>query len=247
VGDDIDFFLHDKNSFKLFTELLKDMRYLSMGGGPPEETLVKEVCGIHIMADVHKAFSASYIPYVDATRVWRRRVRREFNGLRIFTPSLNDEVLILAGHSLLKEFRINLAEFLHATMLLPKVHLNEIDELAEMEKMSYAMKIFVYIANQIHEMLYREDLLSPNFNILDNDYLLGAVHTVVKKDLKDGVRMPYSYPMYLPVIAYFDKLRVGIVTGGKESLSLLLSLIKAPFTGKEGINILWNYLAKRIA
>jgi hypothetical protein len=242
VGDDIDIFVPSNDEFKAFIKLLRNLGYRSLGRGPPEETVAKKVQGFSIMVDVHRAFSASYIPYVNGSRVWRRKVKHKFNGFDIFVPSMEDEILILVGHSLLKEFRLNLAEFFNIIMLYPKVNQEKLSKLALAEKIDCTLNIAIYIVKSIYEMIYREYFPFPNFNALSDDFLVKVAFKVVDNDLKDGVNMPYYYPLPLPIIAYLDKLKEGIIDGGRESLNILLSFAKAPFTSKEGVNVLWKYI-----
>jgi hypothetical protein len=241
VGDDIDVFLPSKEGFECFIELLETIGYNLIGYGPPEATLAKGVQGFQIMIDVHRAFSASYMPYVNGSRVWRRRVKRKRNGLNVSVPSLEDELLILAGHSLLKEFRLNLAEFYHTLFLLPKANWSRLDKLARNEKMDYSLKIFLYTVGQMYEALYSGKLGLPIARD-DRDILVKTACKVLSKSLKSGISMPYRFPLYLPVVAYLDKLRTGIVEGKGESLNFLLSFLKTPFTSKEGITVLWKYV-----
>jgi hypothetical protein len=194
VGDDVDVFIPNNEGFRAFIELLRGLGYQSLGGGPPEETVAKRVQGFSIMIDVHRAFSASYIPYVDGARVWRRRVKRRFNGFDIFVPSMEDEILILVGHSLLKEFRMNLAEFFNVVILFPKADLEELSKLALAEKIDYALGVFTYIVRRLYEAIYHKDFPFPNFNALSNRYLLKVAFKVIDDDLKDEINMPYYYP-----------------------------------------------------
>jgi hypothetical protein len=242
VGDDIDVFIPNNEGFGAFIELLRSLGYQSLGRGPPEETMAKRIQGFSIMIDVHRALSASYIPYVDGARVWGRRVKRRFNGFDIFVPSMEDEILILVGHSLLKEFRMNLAEFFNAVILLPKVDWKKLSKVALAEKMSCALEIFMHIVRRLYKTIYNKNILFPNFNPLSDGYLLKVAFKVIDDALKDGMNMPYYYPLPLPTIAYFDKLKESIIGGGGESLNILLSFIKAPFTSEEGINVLWKYI-----
>jgi hypothetical protein len=246
VGDDVDVFIPNNEGFRAFIELLRDLGYQSLGGGPPEETVAKRVQGFSIMIDVHRAFSASYIPYVDGARVWRRRVKCRFNGFDIFVPSMEDEILILVGHSLFKEFRMNLAEFFNALMLFSRVDWLILNKLALAEKMSYALGIFTQIVRRRYEVIYQKSFPFSDFNALNDHYLLKVAFKVIDCDLKDSVNMPYYYPLSLPTIAYLSKLEESIVSGERESLNILLSFIKAPFTNKEGINVLWNYITNHV-
>jgi hypothetical protein len=242
VGDDIDVFIPNNEDFRAFIELLRGLGYQSLGEGPPEETMAKSVQGFSIMIDVHRAFSASYIPYVDGARVWRRRVKRRFNGFDIFVPSMGDEILILAGHSLLKEFRMNLAEFFNAVILFSKTDWKELSKLALAEKTNYALGIFMYVLGRIYESIYHKDFPLSGFKALSDGYLFKVSFKVIDDDLKDGISLPYYYPLPLPIIAYLSKLKEGIVGGGRESLKILLGFVKAPFTSKEGVNVLWKYI-----
>jgi hypothetical protein len=242
VGDDIDVFIPNNEGFRAFIELLRSLGYQSLGEGPPEETMAKRVQGFSIMIDVHRALSASYIPYVDGTRVWERKVKRRFNGFDIFVPSMEDEILILVGHSLLKEFRMNLAEFFNAVILLPKVDWKKLSKLALVEKMSCALEIFMEIIRRLYKTIYNKNILFPNFNALCDGYLLKVAFKLIDDNLKDGINMPYYYPLPLPTIAYLSKLKESIVSGGGASLNILLGFIKAPFTSKEGVNVLWKYI-----
>jgi hypothetical protein len=246
VGDDIDVFTPNNEEFKMFMGLLRCLGYRSLGGGPPEETVAKRVQGVSVMIDVHRAFSASYIPYVDGARVWRRRVKRRLNGFDVFAPSMEDEILILVGHSLLKEFRVNLAELFHAVMLFLKADWNELSKLALAEKMSYALRIFTYIARHVYETIYHKTFPFSDFNVLSDGYLLKVAFKVIENDLKNGINMPYYYPLPLPSIAYLSKLKESIVGGGRESLNTLLCFIKAPFTSEEGVNVLWKYIINHV-
>jgi len=244
VGDDIDFFLPTSN-FKSFIELLKEQGYHLMGYGPPEATFVKEVSDMHVMMDVHRAFSASYVPYLDGMRVWGRRVEREFNGYKVHVPSLKDEMLILVGHSVMKEFRINLADFYHAIFLLDEVDWNELCSSAHVESMYYALVIFINTVKYIYELLYLQQ--PSNVTISNNGYLLGVADKVLWVDLSRGTLMPYFYHLYLPAIAYLDKLRCNVFhERGGDLLTFLFNMLKAPFTNKEGISILLNYLSRSV-
>jgi hypothetical protein len=246
VGDDIDVFIPNNEDFRAFIEVFRGLGYQSLGEGPPEETMAKRVQGFSIMIDVHRAFSASYIPYVDGARVWRRRVKRRFNGFDIFVPSIEDEILILAGHSLLKEFKMNLAEFFNAVILLPKVDWEKLSKLALAEKMGCALEIFMYILRHLYKTIYHKYILFHNFNALSDGYLLKVAFKVIDDDLKDEINMPYHYPLSLPTIAYLSKLEESIVSGGRALLNILLGFARAPFTSKEGVNVLWKYIASRL-
>jgi hypothetical protein len=241
IGCDVDFFLPNDRDFKLFIELLSSMGFRLINSSPTQVDLSKNVYGIHVIADVHRAFSASSIPYVTAIKVWERRVACEFNGLVFFTPSLSDEMLILAGHSLLKEFRMNLADFYHATFLAPKINWKELSMLAQIEGMKHTFTIFMYVVNRIYRRIYNTDLLSFNFS---DSYLLKIAYRTVEKSLRNVVQMPYYYPLSLPVIAYYDKLITGIMGGGIGSSTLLSSLIKAPFVSRGGIGTFWKYIIR---
>jgi len=239
VGDDIDILVPEKHNFNDFIEIIKNIGYISIGGGPPEETLVKYINGVKVMIDVHRMLSASYIPYVDALNVWRRKVKRKINGVEIYMPSLNDEMLILAGHSLLKEFKIRLADFYHGLFLMPKINFEELYEIAKMEKMSYPLEIFISILGRMYEILYEEDLPYLRPNLANDNNFAKIVHKIIENDLRKKLKMPYYYPLSLTALSYIGKLRDMIACGDKE----LLNFLKAPFTSKEGLNVLLKYLS----
>jgi len=245
VGDDIDCLLPDRKSFASFIDMLKSLGYRSIGGGPPEETLVKYIKGMNVYMDVHRSLSASYIPYVSVMRVWRRRERCKLDGFEVFIPSVADDILIIAGHSLLKEFRMNLAEFYHVLLSSQRVDWRQLTYLAQTEMMDYALNIFIIIAHQIYQLLYDNEC--SYFNLERDNISLKVAYKFIKNSFKGEMRMPYHYPLFLPAIAYFNKLKTAITSGRREALNLLVSFIKAPFTSKEGLNILWKYISRKIA
>jgi hypothetical protein len=81
---------------------------------------------------------------------------------------------------------------------------------------------------------------------IGDGYILKVTFKVIYDDLKDGINMPYYYLLPLPTIAYLSKLKESIVSGGRETLNILLSFIKAPFTNREGVNILWKYIINHV-
>jgi hypothetical protein len=242
VGDDLDIFTPTRDMFTKLINVLRGRGYHLMGYGPPEATLIRRVRGMNLYIDLHKAFSASYIPYVDGLNIWKRRIKRKFNGLNLIVPSLEDEILILIGHSLLKEFRLNLAEFYHTLLLQPELNQDRLSELMLNEKMESAVNIFLYALSQVHKMLYSEEIISTI--TFSNNILLKVTQKVISESIENGIKMPYRFPLCAPATAYFDKLRAGLLDGGNRSLNLLLCYLKAPFTNREGIKVLWNYISK---
>ncbi|MEM4468903.1 MAG: nucleotidyltransferase family protein [Candidatus Nezhaarchaeales archaeon] len=242
VGDDIDLLLPNEEDFKFFIELLEGIGYQFLGCGPSEATLEKRISGVSIQIDVHRKFSASYFPYLNRDRVWANKVKAKLNGYSVYVPSPEYDVLIVVGHSLIKEFRMKLSEFYHFVFSLPKIDWGKLNTLARIEKMDHALLIFGYVASQIYEALYSRKLLGVNFA---NNRLLKLAYKAIKGSLKDGLSMPYYYPILLPFLGYLDKLKASIFEGKRDSLDILLGFLKAPFTNREGINILWKYIAKQ--
>ena len=243
LGDDIDFFLSDKKSYEQFIELLKDLGYSLMGYGPPEATLVKKVSNVHIIADVHKALSASYVSYINGKRVWERRIKRKFLGIEVLGPSLEDEMLILAADSLMKDFRIDLAKFYHAVFLIAKIkERSKVVKLAYSEGLSGVLEIFLYAVDRIHRLFYDRKLLG--LTPFSRDFLPRIACKLIDKNLKSNISMPWYYPLSSPITAYLSKLMADFSMGGKGTLNIL-NMLRAPFTTREGVGMLLNYLRLR--
>ena len=51
--------------------------------------------------------------YIDKHYLWKRRERRDFDGLFISVPNPTDELIITATHSIMKELQVLLADLLH--------------------------------------------------------------------------------------------------------------------------------------
>lgn len=243
VGDDIDFFLPNPKSFSLFIELLKELGYDLLGSGPPETTLGKRVEGVDIVADVHRSLSASYVPYIDGSRVWERRVVGDLHGLQVSMPSLDDEMMILVAHSLQKELRMNLAEFFTARYIISRITPMNLYEHARSEHMASTLWIFLLAGNRLSEILFDRPLLSGCLPA--EPILLRFADRILTRDIGQDPALPYRFHPSLPMIAYLEKLKGEVIHGGREALDFIASLLKAPFTNREGLGIVLSYIRFR--
>jgi len=244
IGDDVDVLLPSTREFDLLAGVLEDHGYHFIGSGPPEATFLKRVDGVNVYVDAHKKLSASYIPYVDENRVWACRMKAGLYGCGVYVPSPVYDILIVAGHSLMKEFRINLAEFYHALLSLNKVNWNKLCEAASIENMSLAFNIFMNTVKQLFNAIYGSPT-SQCIRLPMHSFPTAIAERILCRDLTRNFGMPYSYHIALPFMAYVDKLRDGLASE-TGSFPLLLSILRAPFTNVYGIKVLTNYLRQSV-
>jgi hypothetical protein len=248
IGDDIDIFL-PSTELRFFISLLEKHGYHLLGHGPGETTLGKRVLDEHIVIDIHKDFSASFIPYVDKNRVWLEKREINFDGHKIYVPSLLNELLIIASHSVLKEFQINLADFFYTLFLSKEINWRKLYLLAHTENMYYTLIIFLGAIKNIYELLYCHQPSFSNLPLNDTSLpiILKASNRILRNDIFRVAYMPYRYRVNLPAIAYIDKFRGELLSGhGNDPLTFLLNILRAPFTSKEGISILWKYMKSSV-
>lgn len=243
VGDDIDILSPSINEFNRLVSILKNHGYYFLGSGPPEATFLKRVDGVNFYLDIHRKLSASQVPYVDAGRAWNSRRKGELYGCSTYVPSFEYDILIVAGHSVMKEFRINLADFLHVILSIHHLNLDRLYEEAEIENLRLALDIFMSVVKKFSTLIYNNSLW--DIKLSEGSLLTPIAEAILRKHLIKNFRMPYFYHVALPAMAYAEKLYSGLASG-EDMFQLLSNFLKAPFTNIYGIKVLINYLRQAV-
>ncbi len=241
VGDDVDLLVPFDKDYKQFTDGLKNIGYHCVGSGPPESAFRKRFRDFYVMVDVHRQMAASYIPYIDKKRVWTRRLRKKFGLCYVAVPSAYDEFLILSGHAVFKEFRINLADFMQAALLAKVIDIRRLRGVAQEEGVTLGLSFFVNLIRDLYCLLFRVEL-ENGFH--DENGLLGRLLVMLQKTrFKNGSVLPCYFHLSVPTFAYLDR-GFNILCGRHKdrSLKFLLNFIRAPFTNIYGTRVLVKYL-----
>lgn len=67
---------------------------------------------------LHEAISWNGVVYLDAHKAWQRRRYREWQGVEIPIPSVDDEILIIAAHAMFENKYLTLSDLLHLYYLV---------------------------------------------------------------------------------------------------------------------------------
>ncbi len=117
VPDDIDILVLDKRSIDRVIEYFRRHGYSIHKPGTPEITIRKVVDGTFVDIDVHRVVAAGTYEYIDSSVLWLSRNKLYINDLFIYTPSIEVDLVLCAGHSVLKELFILLSDLYHIYML----------------------------------------------------------------------------------------------------------------------------------
>lgn len=229
--DDIDILLPRKN-FKDFINLLKEKGYRLIKEGIPEVTMSKTVDGVIIDFDVHHMISASYIKYIDINRVWNNKIESKIDDYYVYIPSIEDDITISIGHSVLKELNMLYSDFYYAIYYLNKHKIESALDNIRNEGLDFAYMVYMITANVLHSIHFG---VSYNFpTLLDKNYKL------LESDISNKPVLPYAYPFKFIVDSYKYKIWSEVKKG---NISILKQVVRFPFA--KGGDIFYRYISNR--
>ena len=115
--DDIDILVINNEDHSVFINSLLKRGYILHKKGTPEVTLRRLVNGIIIDLDIHVKMGAGPYEYIDKHYLWKRRIYKELDSMKIPVPNDVDELLIMSAHAIMKEFMITIADITHILFL----------------------------------------------------------------------------------------------------------------------------------
>ena len=202
---DLDILLPTTNSFYAFTDILQKQGFRIMSSSSHVKILEKNLNGKSYSVDVHNRITAGGLEYIDKSHLWHDRKIYRFRGEEIYVPSPEWELVIIAAHSVLKEFTISLADFFYTLYLLKEMDKSKLIEIVKEGDLVFPFSIFIEVINSIHRFLYSSAL--DECTITPVSMLSKFLISKVKSDFKKNPRMPYVYPLYVPFLSHLLKLK----------------------------------------
>lgn len=228
IGDDVDILVSGKNDLELLTRVLHERHYFTRQVGTPEITMRKFILGTPVDLDIHHKLAAGYIQYVNTRDVWKTKVKRRIDGLELLTPTPAYEILITVGHSVLKEFRMTLADLLHYFVVSNNIPPHYLFELTSRNGLVGSLKIFICVVNH-----FLNHFQGKNVKEADAELISAISNRIFKSDY----RMPYAYPIEALVYAHADKFKQQVRRRGFHAIP---DYMKLP--SSNGIALVFDYL-----
>jgi hypothetical protein len=122
--------------------------------------------------------------------------------ISVLTPEA--ELVLMAGHSVYKEFHITLADFFHALDLISASDIRKALQIASSEGIRPGMEIFLSTISFMHNGLWGTPLVK-DFD-LSSGFLFRTLLGKIKADVNSNLHMPYIYPISVPLLGYIHKL-----------------------------------------
>lgn len=172
VDTDIDLVLVDRSRRREYIEVLKELGFtniwnISILREPRKRFFVKIADNGQIrMPIVHVHFTVSWngIDCLDAYDVWRRLRSIKINGKDIRVPSVEDELLITAAHTMHENTYITMGELLHIRNLLSEnknIDIGHMIAVCKRYNWVLAFKNYVSYAEASYFSITKAALFSP--------------------------------------------------------------------------------------
>lgn len=117
---------------------------------------------------LHRAISWNTVDYLDIKQVWSRKIIKD----GIHQPSLEDEILIIAAHTMFENKHITKTEFdYYQTIDKSKVDWDYIRGVAEVYNWSSALEYFLEVANKKERFFTFFSLLKVGLRKLGRDFV----------------------------------------------------------------------------
>lgn len=203
VGSDIDLLTAEEKDYYNYLEALKNKGYGVLSQGPKTATLEKKIAGGSFLVDLHnRVIYAGGVPYLKS--IWQYNTINYIGNLKIPVLTPEAELVLMAGHSVYKEFHITLADFFHALDLITDSDLNTAMQIAGSEGIGPGMEIFLGTMCCIHNSLWGAPV--KKVSELSGGVLVRPLLGKIKSDINSDLHMPYIYPVSVPLLGYIHKL-----------------------------------------
>lgn len=203
VGSDIDLLIAEEKDYYNYLEALKYKGYAVLAQGPKTATLERKITGGSFLVDLHnRVIYAGGVPYLKS--IWQHNTINYLRDLKISVLTPEAELVLMAGHSIYKEFNITLADFFHVLDLISASDISTAMKIAGNEGIRPGMEIFLGTISCIHQSLWGVPL-EKHFE-LSNRALFRTLLGKIEADVNANLYMPYIYPISVPLFGYIHKL-----------------------------------------
>ena len=228
VGDDVDILMHNKRDIEILKKQLQTRGFFVRKQGTSETTLRKFVMDSPVDLDIHDKLAAGQVEYIDSQQLWENSVKKSIDGVELFTPSAEYEILITIAHSLIKESRMTLADLYHYLIALKTLGPSVLSELASCNGLTNSLRIFNYVARTFLDGFAKGQLIEADG---------GLSRAIRSRILNSNSRMPYAYPPEALVYAHIGNFKHQLVRKGFHAIA---DYIRLP--SSKGIALMFDYL-----
>lgn len=173
ADDDMDLVLVDRSKVAEYTGALKEAGFtFKWNSSIIRESkkrfyVRKDSRGETMLPIIHVHFTVSWngIDFLDPEKVWRRLKTVELNGVEIPVPSVEDELMIMAAHTIYENTYITGGELLHIKRLVSqaaKIDTSYMTEEAVKGNWLDSMRSYFSCVESLHRQLTGSSLLSED-------------------------------------------------------------------------------------
>lgn len=156
---DIDILIINDNDMENVEKALKQIGYEPVYDAERyRRGYFKILNGIKIGVDLHLEISWRGIVYLKKEEIFKNKVEREINGVKIPVPSPEYELLISAAHSIFKDNKITLFDvlYIHSIIKENDINMESVKVIAKQNGWYTQFLYFLNTFNKIYSELYEE-------------------------------------------------------------------------------------------